>query len=106
MKASIESDTKDVKPNFIHGDYLTGKDRRYERSLYRFEGFDYDTKKVSLRHICLCGWSSSNNNMWDEFTVDIVNDIYRLATPEEVTMYREHKLDTRQAHLRRQICSE
>ena len=98
--------TKNSKPNFIRGDYLTGKDRSYERSLYRFEGFNYDTKKVSLRHICLTGWSSSDKCMWNEFTVDIVNDVYRLATPKEVNMYREHKLDTRQAHLRRQICSE
>lgn len=95
----MKTDTKKVNPNFIHGDYLTGKDRSYERSLYMFEGFDRETKKVSLRHICLSGHSSSNTNIFDEFTVKQVNDMYRLATDNEVNLYRESKKDFRQDHL-------
>lgn len=91
--------TKNLKPNFIHGDYLTGKDRSYKRSLYRYEGFDRKTEKVVLRFICFDECVGTKECLFDSLTVEEVNKIYRLATESEIVSYRTYKKDINQRHL-------
>ena len=64
---------------FKVGDYVTGVDRGYRRSIYQVAALYPDETFFSLRFICLDGRKTPNAALYDRYVEE-----FRLATEEEV----------------------
>jgi len=71
-------------PPFKIGDYITGKDRTYSRSIYKYCGMNKDQTKVGIEFIAWGGRSFEYAEGKVEYFPNGFLKRYRLATRKEL----------------------